>query len=142
MADDIEAQTATPDQPTEPAELPQSSQVEDTTSDAASSITAPSKAQETASVAPEDSVAPEMVPVREASTVPEFEKDPRKSRYSLRKAPDDFGPSIEVALAQRKKSRAAGLKESDDSLLKVDLLPSGDMGARVDIAGYGAAPRG
>ena len=81
--------------------------------------------------------------VRETSSVPDLETDPKKSRVSLRKAE----PISEITKTMnekvhRKKSRTGGLKDSDQSLLKVDLLPSGDMGQRIDVAGYGAAPRG
>jgi hypothetical protein len=94
-------------------------------------------------------------PAREASTVPELERDPKKSRFSLRKNPDDPTnyAKIEEKVKQHRKSRASivkgkkgeGLRQDADpeaNLLKLEILPGGDLGERIDVTGFGAAPRG
>lgn len=109
------------------------------TAEASAPVTAPDPSP--SSKAPHPSpVNEEVEPVRETSSfVPELETHPQKARYSLRKPPEDLVAAF-GGKGDRKKSRA-GLKDSDASLVRVELLPGGDLGQRIEVSGYGAAPR-
>ena len=72
--------------------------------------------------------------VRESSSIPEIETDPKRKRTSMRKVPEEDN------LVNIKSRKSRTLANPEDTLVKVEFL-SGDLGQRVEVEGYGPAPR-